>query len=147
MKTSLTAGLFFAAAMYGADNAQVLAKHCMASTPREGVRYSKVPTPYDSGMKSFRAAYTLKDGSVLGLSVLAPMKNGQVHYSSGYASMIVSTTEKGMMTMFTDVGIDGLLDKVSLATRSTRISAADTTEEKMQKHYDRIVAQWLEKYR
>ena len=147
MKTTLATGLLFAATMFGADsNAVALAKHCIVNTPREGIRYAPFPAVFASGMKSCRAYYPLKDGSTLGLSVLVPMKNGQAEYESPYASMIVSVTQKGAMTMYTDEGIDGLLDRVT-QTGGTQSDVAGMTEKQLQRRFNDIVKQWLDKYK
>jgi hypothetical protein len=147
MNHYLTAGLLFAASLSGADNAAVtLAKRCMANTAREGIKYTQFPTPYASGLKSCRASYKLPNGSTLGLSVLAPEKDGRVNYATGLSSMIVSLNERGSGMMYTDVFVDGVVDMVSAVGGRDGASAEDSPE-KLQARYTQLVQQWLQRYK
>jgi hypothetical protein len=116
-----------------------LARHCIEETPRDKVTY----TAFAGGTPSLRfktcqAHFPIGEhGSELGMSAIIPIKDGMPDYLSANASIIYSVTQDGTSAMFTDVGLDGTVDRLSMT------DAAGNTIRKVIGRHDRAEGQAL----
>jgi hypothetical protein len=99
-----------------------LARHCIEGTPRDKVTYaSYAGASALLQFKTCQASFPIgEQGSSLGMSAIIPFKDGAPDYLSPNASIIYSVTKDGVSAMFTDEGLDGAIDRLSMTDGAGR---------------------------